>query len=210
MTATGTLDLKRRLPALYRAGDAPALIEVPEMPFLMIDGSGDPASSPVYAEALQALYSVAYTLKFSLKHGPLGLDVTVMPLEGLWWTPDMSTFAADRDAWQWTLMIALPEEVPPDLVEEAKAGAVAKREVFGARRVRLERFAEGLSAQVMHHGPYSDEGPTIERLHRFIAERGYVLTGRHHEIYLGDPRRTAPHRLRTILRQPVAPAPPTG
>ena len=206
MSTTATIDLKRRLPELYRPGDEPALVEVPEMSFLMVDGVGDPRTSPAYADALQAIYTVAYTLKFALKRGPLALDVTVMPLEGLWWVPDMALFTADRDDWRWTMMMAEADEVTAEMVADAKAAAAAKKDLPAIAWVRLERFAEGLAAQVMHHGPYSEEGPTIERLHRFIAEQGYLRCGKHHEIYLGDPRRAHPEKLRTIIRQPVAPA----
>lgn len=206
MPTTATIDLKRKLAGLYRPGDTPALVEVPELSFLMVDGTGDPQTSPTYADALQAMYSVAYTLKFALKGGPLALDVTVMPLEGLWWVPDMALFTADRDDWRWTLMIAQADEVTVDLVREAKVAAAAKKQLDAIAWVRLERYAEGLSAQVMHHGPYSEEAPTVQRLHRFITEQGYLRCGKHHEIYLGDPRRTGPDKLRTIIRQPVAPA----
>lgn len=206
MPTTATIDLKRKLARLYRPGDTPALVEVPELSFLMVDGTGDPGTSPTYADALQAMYSVAYTLKFALKRGPLALDVTVMPLEGLWWVPDMSLFTADRDEWRWTLMIAQADEVTADMVREAKVAAAAKKQLDAIAWVRLERYAEGLAAQVMHHGPYSEEGPTIQRLHGFIAEQGFLRCGKHHEIYLGDPRRTGPDKLRTIIRQPVAPA----
>jgi hypothetical protein len=207
---TTIVDLKRRLPELYRAGTEPTLVEVPELPFLMIDGTGDPNTAVAYASAVQAIYSVAYTLRFALKRGPLALDAVVMPLEGLWWAPDMSRFTADRDAWQWTLMIAEPDQVTEDLVAAARAEVARKKGLDAVDRVRLERYAEGPAAQVLHLGPYSAEGATVERLHRFIAEQGYVLTGKHHEVYLGDPRRTAPERLRTIIRQPVGPAPPPG
>jgi hypothetical protein len=201
-----TIDLKRELPTLYKAADEPAFVTVSELPFLMIDGHGDPNSDPAYAEALQALYSVAYTLRFALKRRPDGVDATVMPLEGLWWVPDMATFAtAQKSDWDWTMLILQPEQVTAADVTEARASVVEKKHVAAAARVRLERYEEGLCAQVMHHGPYSAEGPTVLRLHRFIAEHGYALTGKHHEIYLGDPRRTAPGNLRTIVRQPVVP-----
>ena len=201
-----TIDLKRELHTLYRAGDEPAFVTVPDLPFLMIDGHGDPNSDPAYADALQALYSVAYTLRFALKRRPDGVDATVMPLEGLWWVPDMATFTTAAKAdWDWTMLILQPEQVTAADVADARATVVEKKHVAAAARVRLERYAEGVCAQVMHHGPYGAEGPTVLRLHRFIAEHGYALTGKHHEIYLGDPRRSAPEKLRTIVRQPVAP-----
>lgn len=203
---TTTADLRRTLPELYRAGPQPAFVDVPELPFLMIDGVGDPATAPGYADALHALYAVAYGVHFALKRQPDGVDAPVLPLEGLWWVPDMSLFAvADRSEWQWTLLIPQAEAVTPALVASCATAARGKG-VQAADAVRLERYAEGRCAQVLHRGPYAEEGPTVAALHAFIAEHGCVPTGKHHEIYLGDPRRTRPDRLRTILRQPVAPA----
>lgn len=201
-----TLDLRRTLPDLYRAGPDPVLVDVPPRPVLAVDGVGDPNTAPAYAEALHALYAVAYGVRFALKKAAEPIDAPVPPLEGLWWVPDMARFdVAAKSAWHWTLLIPQVEVVTPALVA---ACAAAAREKAGEAvdSVWLERFAEGRCAQVLHRGPYAEEGPTVARLHRFIAEQGLVLTGRHHEIYLGDPRRTAPERLRTILRQPVAPA----
>ena len=184
---------------------APDLVDVPEFSFLMIDGHGDPNVSAQYVQAIEALYSVAYTLKFALKRGPLQLDYRVMPLEGLWWVPDMRQFSTERKSdWDWTMMIRQPDEVDEDLLEEAVRKASAKKDLPAVPLLRLERFVEGVAAQVMHVGPYAAEGPTIQRLHAFIAERGYARAGKHHEIYLGDPRRSAPERLKTIIRQPVA------
>lgn len=201
---TTKVDLKRELRSLYSATSTPALLEVPELPFLMIDGHGDPNTAPAYAEAIEALYAVAYTVRFALKRGPAAVDAPVMPLEGLWWTPDMATFSVDdKSAWDWTAMILLPPQATGDVVDEARAAAAEKKRLDAIGRVRQERYAEGLSAQILHVGPYSAEGPTIASLHAFIAERGCRLTGKHHEIYLGDPRRSAPEKLRTIVRQPV-------
>jgi hypothetical protein len=205
-TTASTNDLRHTLPQLYRAGPAPALVDVPELPFLRIDGVGDPNTSAAYAEALHALYAIAYGVRFALKRGPAQVDAPVMPLEGLWWVPDMTLFdVADKSAWLWTLQIPQVEAVTSDLVADAVAAA-ARKGVERVGEVRFERLAEGRCAQVLHRGPYADEGRTIAALHAFIAEQGYVLTGKHHEIYLGDPRRTAPDRLRTIIRQPVAAA----
>lgn len=200
------IDLRRSLPELYRAAARPAFVDVPERPVLMIDGAGDPNTSPAYATALRALYAVAYGVRFALKKGPAAVDAPVLPLEGLWWVPDMARFdVADKSAWLWTLLVPQTEVVTPALVDECAAGARTKG-VAAVDGVRFERFAEGRCAQILHRGPYADEGPTVAALHRFVAEQGYALTGKHHEIYLGDPRRTAPERLRTILRQPVVPA----
>ena len=199
------IDLRRERAALYSATRAPAYVDVPALPYLMIDGHGDPNTEPEYAAAVQALYSVAYTLRFALKRLPEPVDAPVMPLEGLWWTADMATFTTeDKSAWDWTLMIAVPDLVTASDVESARAAAARKHPDGSVRAVRLELFAEGRSAQVLHVGPYSAEGPTVAALHAFIAAHGQALAGKHHEIYLGDPRRSAPERLRTIVRQPVA------
>jgi len=202
---SGTIiDLRRERSALYSASRVPALVDVPELPYLMIDGYGDPNTSPAYAAALQALYAVAYAIRFGLKRRRDPVDAPVMPLEGLWWTADMATFSTDdKSAWDWTLLIAVPELVTADVVDDARAAAARKRPGAPLDAVRLQRFAEGRCAQVLHVGPYRDEGPTVAALHAFIAEHRYALGGKHHEIYLGDPRRRAPERLRTILRQPV-------
>ena len=202
-----TVDLRRELSALYSAKQVPAFVDVPELPILMIDGHGDPNTAPAYTDAVQALYSVAYTIRFTLKRRQDAVHAPVMPLEGLWWTPDMTTFSTDdKSQWNWTMMIVLPEQATAPVVEDARVAAARKHPEVPLGLVRLERFAEGRCAQVLHAGPYSAEGPTVAALHAFITANGCTLTGRHHEIYLGDPRRTAPGRLRTILRQPVAPA----
>ena len=199
-----TVDLKRELAEVYSAAATPALVQVPELRFLMIDGHGDPNTAPEYPAAVEALYTVAFTIRFALKRGPAAVDAPVMPLEGLWWTPDMATFSLeDKASWDWTLMIALPPQATSDVVVEARAAAQRKKSLEAIGRVREECHAEGLAAQILHLGPYSEEGPTVQRLHRFIEEQGCRLTGKHHEIYLGDPRRAAPEKLRTIIRQPV-------
>jgi hypothetical protein len=208
VTVTTKVDLKRELPELYSAARRPGLVEVPELAFLMIDGHGDPNTASEYAQAVEAIYTVAYTTKFILKRARDGIDFGVMPLEGLWWTPDMATFTTDdKSAWDWTMMIAQPEQVTPEVVEQARAKAAGKKALAAIDRVRLERFSEGRAAQVMHIGPYATEGPTIQRLHAFIAEQGCERAGKHHEIYLSDPRRSAPEKMKTIVRQPVTPTP---
>lgn len=203
MTVT-KLDLRVTYKQCYTAGREPGLVDVPEFSFLAVDGHGDPNTSAEYIEAVEALFAVSYALKFALKRGPRLLDYGVMPLEGLWWVPDMSRFSvAHKSDWDWTIMIMQPDVVDADLVGTAIEQSTAKKDLPAARLLRLERYAEGLAAQIMHVGPYAAEEPTIQRLHTFIAERGYDLAGKHHEIYLGDPRRSAPERLRTIIRQPV-------
>lgn len=209
-TATGAgagagakIDHKKVFRTLYTATAQPALLEVPSLRYLMIDGHGDPNTAPEYTEALQALYAVSYAAKFALKRAG-GPDLAVMPLQGLWWADDLGAFTAgDKDAWDWTMMIMQPDEVPPDLLEQARVTAATKAPARALDRLRVDRLAEDRAAQVLHVGPYADEGPTIARLHAFVAEQGLQLTGRHHEIYLGDPRRAAPEKLRTIIRHPV-------
>jgi hypothetical protein len=201
------VDFKRELSGLYKPGRDAALVEVPELSFLMIDGHGDPNTSDAYGEALEALFSVSYTLKFTLKRAEGGLDYAVMPLEGLWWSPDGSNVGfTDKSTWNWTSMVMQPDEVTAEMVSDAIEAARAKRPIPAADAMRLERFEEGLAAQLMHLGSYAEEAPNIERLHEFIASCGYVPVGKHHEIYLGDPRRSAPEKLRTVIRQPVGPA----
>lgn len=187
------------------------VLEVPPLQYLMIDGAGDPNTSPVYAEAVSALFPVAYTLKFSSR-AELGIDTVVMPLEGLWHAEDMASFTSRRDksAWQWTLLLMVGDHVTPYLfaraVDAVEAKSAKKREPLPAlRSVRLETLQEGLCVQTLHIGPFDDEAPVLEELHdRFIPDNGLRMTGRHHEVYLSDIRRTDPAKLRTILRQPVA------
>ncbi len=193
---------------LYRAPRTPEMVRVPEQSFLMIDGRGAPAGSDVYQEALGALYTLSWTLRFAMKK-EIGLVYRVAPLEGLWWADDMAVFSMDEDDrvdWRWTMMIAQPDAVTPARLDAARAEGARRRPNPALGRARIDRFAEGLAAQVLHVGPYDAEGPTIAGLHAFIAGRGYRFDGRHqkhHEIYLGDPRRAAPEKLRTIVRQPV-------
>jgi hypothetical protein len=204
MAAT-KVDFKREYKELYKAGRDPIFVDLPELAFLMVDGHGDPNTSAEYRQAIEALFTVSYTLKFAIKRAPDGFDYGVMPLEGLWWAPDMSDFTSqNKSDWNWTAMIMQPDEVTQDLLEDAITSATAKKSLPAAAKLGLERFREGPAAQVMHVGPYSAEGPTIERLHEFIAESGRALRGKHHEIYLGDPRRSAPEKLKTVIRQPVS------
>lgn len=198
------LDLKKEYRELYKVKKDPELVEVPPLQYLMIDGEGDPNTAQAYKNAVEALFSLSYTLKFMVKRRPGGADYGVMPLEGLWWTEPMEDFSVDRkDGWKWTSLMLQPEFITPELVEEARAQAAAKKELPALPLVRLERLEEGRCAQVLHIGPYAAEGPTVERLHGFILEQGLSLRGKHHEIYLGDPRRAAPDKLQTIIRQPV-------
>ena len=208
-TSSKKLDYKRELKGLYgpRAGP-PVIVDVPELSFLMVDGIGDPNTSPDYVGAVEALFAVAYRVKFAVKRGTERIDYGVMPLEGLWWVDDMSTFSPeDKSSWSWTAMIMQPDVVTDELVRRSILEGSEKKPLPAAAKLRFERFGEGLAAQVLHTGPYSAEGPTIERLHAFIAETGHRPRGKHHEIYLGDPSRADPAKLRTIIRQPMASPP---
>lgn len=206
------VDYRKVHAEVYRASaKAPALLEVPPMQFLMVDGAGDPEGSALFEASVGALFALAYAIKFALKKGPMALDFAVMPLEGLWWADDMAHFMAARDRWRWTLMVMQPPVVDAALVEAARRDVARKKGPGRLEAVRLERFDEGRAAQLLHVGPFAEEGPSVQRLHRFIADQGLALRGRHHEIYLSDIRRSPPHQWRTVLRQPVAPAggPPT-
>jgi len=153
---------------------------------------------------VEALYSVSYALKFLIKKGATGVDYGVMPLEGLWWVDDMAEFSVDnKGIWKWTVMIMQPEFVTKELVDKALEEVEKKKNLPALSKIRFESYHEGQSAQIMHIGPFSAEGPTIEKLHGFIKEKGYSLRGKHHEIYLSDPRRTAPEKMKTVLRQPI-------
>ena len=201
------LDLKKSLDAYQAKKGQFRIVEVPDLQYLMLDGHGDPNSSPAFAEALETLYPVAYSLKFASKL-TLGRDYAVMPLEGLWWADDYSVFATGSKAdWDWTLLMLVPDWIGQDMVEAAVATSRAKT---GPRRydhLRLETLREGLSVQTLHVGSFEAEAEVLARMHQeFIPAHGLAMTGKHHEIYLSDPRRTAPEKLRTILRQPVKPA----
>lgn len=198
MSAVATIGAKE----LYGpTAKEPSIVDVPEMHFLMIDGTGDPNQPGAFQDAIQALYSLSFGAKFMLKKE--GVDFRVSPLEGLWGSP--SGFVPNKkSSWRWTAMIMQPDSVTPSVLEKVRADAMRRKPLPALARVRLESFREGLSAQIMHIGPYAAEGPTIARLHEFIRKQGYRLSGRHHEIYLGDPRRSAPERLRTVVRQPVS------
>ena len=199
------VDFKKVLKQLYQpSAKAVVRVEVPCMNFLMIDGSGDPNTARAWQHAVETLFALSYAIKFLVKKGPLAIDYAVMPLEGLWWADDMVNFSAqDKSGWQWTAMVMQPELVTPAVVVQALAQHQRKA---GASEVMVPRFVpwdEGLCAQTLHVGPFSEVGPTIERLHRFIAEAGCQPVGKHHEIYLSDIRKAAPARWKTVLRQPM-------
>lgn len=198
------IDLKNELKHLYQPSAREVVqVDVPAMNFLMVDGAGDPNTSRAYAEAVETLFTVSYAVKFMVKKSPSAVDYGVMPLEGLWWADDMSKFTtADKSDWQWTMMIMQPSLVSREIVDRAVADVKRKKNPAAISRLRMETFAEGRCAQILHIGPFSAEGPTIEKVHRFIATSG-IPAGRHHEIYLSDIRKTDPARWKTIIRQPM-------
>ncbi len=186
------------------------LVTVPVLQFLMIDGHGDPNASDAYRDAVTTIYPVAYALKF-LSKGDLGRDYTVMPLEALWWSEDMASFTSARDAsqWDWTVMIMVPEWTTPDQFGTARRTVARKGGAPALDALRLETLDEGLAVQTLHVGAYHTEGPVLAALHgEFLPSHALRETGKHHEVYLSDARRTAPEKLRTILRQPVVRATP--
>ena len=198
-----TLDLKKDLKHLYTASAKTVTeLKIPRMRYLMIDGMGDPNTVPAYVQAIEALYAVAYTLKFTIKKGR-EIDYPVLPLEGLWWMDDMREFnMANKDRWCWTMMIAQPQVVSASDVKSAVSEVKKKKDPAALSLLRFESLAEGPCVQILHTGPYADEKPAIEKLHAHISALGAVPSGKHHEVYLGDPRRTAPEKLKTVLRQP--------
>lgn len=200
------IDFKKQLKHLYNPSKKEfSVVDVPAMQFLMVDGHGTPGTSQAYQEALEALYAVAYKIKFASKI-ELEQDYTVPPLEGLWWAEDMSVFTTnlDKSQWDWTMMIMQPDWITTDLFDEACAIVKKKKNPAALPKLRLETYEEGLSVQIMHIGSYDDEGPILHKLHyEFMPVNGYTFNGKHHEIYLSDPRRVAPERLKSILRQAV-------
>ncbi|MBI4938413.1 MAG: GyrI-like domain-containing protein [Nitrosomonadales bacterium] len=198
-------DLKKELKLLYQpSAKEVARLDVPAMNFLMSDGEGDPNTAPAFAEATEALFAVSYTLKFMVKKSTLAIDYGVMPLEGLWWTEDMAKFSIeDKSGWKWTLMIAQPAFVSKEMVDTAIAEVKRKKNPNAISRLRFDAFTEGECAQILHIGPFSAEGPTIAKVHRFIEASGYMLRGKHHEIYLSDIRKAAPEKWKTVIRQPM-------
>jgi hypothetical protein len=198
------MDLKKDLKDLYSPSPKDAeLVRVPRFNYIMIDGSGDPNTSQEFQEAVQALYAAAYTLKFMIKKEKK-VDYPVMALEGLWWADDMEVFmTGTRSDWKWTLMILQPKIVTKALFKKAVKAAIQKKGLAALERLRLESLDEGLSVQIMHFGTYAEEGPTIQRLHAFARERFFELKGKHHEIYLSDPRKVSAEKRKTVIRQPV-------
>ncbi len=204
----GTLDLKKELKYLYAPSSEDfALVRVPPLSFLMIDGEGNPNTADSYRDAVAALYAVAYAIKFASKR-QLGRDYVVAPLEGLWSADDPAAFARRaKDEWRWTMMLLQPAWITAEIVAAALDATRAKKDLSSLPLLRFAVYDEGEAAQILHIGPYDAEAPTLARLHdEYMFAHGLTFNGPHHEIYLGDPRKAAPAKLRTILRQPVVAA----
>ncbi len=197
------VDFRKTLKNLYNPPKGPfQIVDIPTMNFLAIDGTGNPNTSSDYKEAIEAVYSMAYGIKFAVK--PLGYEYVIPPMEGLWWMENMEEFTqANKDRWEWTMMIMQPDWVNGEIVEKVRANTIKKKGNPKLEKIRFEAYHEGLSVQTLYIGAYSDEGPTIEEMHRFIHNKGFLMNGKHHEIYLADQRKTAAAKLKTILRQPV-------
>ena len=199
-------DFMKELENLYKQPKKEiSILEVPAMNFLTIRGHGSPNDNPDYSDAVGALYSLAYNLKFRIKKGPTDIDYKVMPLEGLWWAENMNEFNLDdRSNWRWQMMIMQPELITQDLFMQALDEVRTKKNPPRLDEVKFESYDEGLCAQIFHLGPYGEgERENIDRLHQYIHDQGYTLRGKHHEIYFNSPLRTAPEKLKTIIRQPI-------
>jgi len=198
------IDFKKTLKQFYIPPKEFVIVDLPEMQFVMVDGHGDPNTAQEYQDAIEALYAVAYKMKFISKK-VLEKDYTVPPLEGLWWAEDMATFLTrEKSEWDWTMMIMTPEWISVEIFNEAVNQVRKAKNPASLDQVRLERYQEGLSVQIMHIGSYDDEGPVLDQMHSdFIPNNGLAENGKHHEIYLSDPRRVAPEKMKTVLRQPV-------
>ena len=197
------IDFKKTLKHLYRPKKNFEMVDVPTMQYLVVDGDGGPVGQ-AYQDAIAALYPVAYKLKFFSKV-ELEKDYVVPPLEGLWWADDMNTFITrEKSAWKWTMMIMTPDWIMAEMFSDAVEQVRKAKNPVALDKVQLESYHEGLSVQIMHIGSYDDETPILAELHNnYIPENGLVENGKHHEIYLSDPRRVAPEKLKTVLRQPV-------
>lgn len=200
------IDYKKELKEFYNCKTEPIIVTVPKMNYLSIEGQGDPNTSKEYKDAIEALFSLSFKVKFISKK-ELEKDYAVMPLEGLWWTEDMNKFSIDdKSNWLWNSLIMQPEHITEEMIEHAKIEVAKKKDLPSLPKAKLITFDEGKSAQIMHIGPYSEETPTIEKLHNYIKDQNSTFDGlkqKHHEIYLSDVRRTSPEKLKTIIRQPV-------
>ncbi|WP_224983348.1 GyrI-like domain-containing protein [Geomonas agri] len=202
----GKMDFLNKLKHLYGpSAKKVEIVDVPGMNFLMVDGEGDPNTSQAFKDAVEVLFSLSYTLKFMLKKGELGIDYGVLPLEALWWSDDPFAFTAGKkELWKWTVMVMQPDFITPALVDAATKEVQRKKKLASLSLARFEAFKEGKAAQTLHIGPFTEEGPTIEKVHSFIESGGSQKTGKHHEIYLSDMRRAVPEKWKTIIRQPMS------
>lgn len=202
------IDYKKELKEFYSAKSEPKIVKVSNLKYITAAGEGNPNTSESFKRCTEALFGIAYTIKFMIKKGETSLDpidFTVMPLEGQWWAEDMETFLTrDKDSWKWKIMILMPEFVTEKIFSDAKEKLKIKKNPIALSSVAFEKIEDGLSAQIMHIGPFDNEGPTIEKLHKFIEESGYKIKGFHREIYLSDFRKAAPEKLKTIIRQQMS------
>ena len=206
MQAKKKLDYKKEFPDLYKPSlKEPTIIKIPKMMFFMIDGTGDPNTSEEYKEIVQLLYNISYALKMKvIKKETPSKDYVVPPLEGLWYMPKMEEWSMDeKDKWEWTMMIRIPDFVKDSQIKKAMKILKETKNPSSFSKLRYEQYNEGICVQIMYLGPYDEEPPTIKKMHQFAEKNGYNLNGHHHEIYLSDPRRVEPERLKTILRQPI-------
>ena len=203
------IDLRKEWKHLYVPSAKQAgLVKVPKFNFVMIDGQIEPGATPgtsqAFGEAMEALYGISYTLKFMSKLRKTNpIDYTVMALEGLWWVGSGEFSFDKKDNWCWTLMMMQPKHITAKMYQAALQQLKEKKDPPALARLRFESFQEGLCVQIMHIGPYSEEPRSLEQMQAFADKNGYVYRDKHHEIYMGDPRRAKPEKLRTILRHPV-------
>jgi hypothetical protein len=200
------IDFKKELKFLYYPPSNEVVeVEVPKMNYIMVEGKGDPNTVRQYKDALEALFGVSYALKFMVKRSKQMVDFAVMPLEGQWWSEDMARFSFEnKGSWFWNSMIMQPSFVSESLFRQAVDQVAKKKNLSSLSKLRFESLIEGLCAQIMHLGPYAEEKSTVEKLHIYIKEAGYVFSGKHHEIYLSDPRKSAPEKMKTVIRQPIS------
>ena len=202
------IDFKKEQKDLYQPQTTPSIIDVPAMVFIGIEGKGDPNTSVEYAAAIEALYGLSYRIKMSNK---AVLEYVVPPLEGLWNvahdTKGGYAEITDKGKFSWTALIRQPDFVTDDVFEAVKTALTKKKANLDTSKPRLMKIIEGLCVQVMHIGSYDDEPATIATMHKFAVDNGYTIdindTRRHHEIYLSDPRKVAPEKLKTVIRHPI-------
>jgi len=199
------IDYKKTEKELYQPKATPSIIDVAEMVFIAVDGKGNPNTSVEYATAIEVLYGLSYTIKMGNKSV---LEYVIPPLEGLWWLSggEVADYS-DKDSFCWTLMIRQPEFVTNRVFEDAKKTLGKKKSTLDLSKIRLVKCTEGLCVQVMHTGPYDDEPTTITSMEQYAIRNGYAFeineVRRHHEIYLSDPRRVVPEKLKTVIRYPI-------